>query len=153
MAASCTLAHDPFDPAEELRLFSADAAGMGAIASFTGVARPEAANGSAVHSMFLDHHPRMTQQSIEEIASDAAERFEIDATRIVHRCGTIQPNEPIVFVAAASKHRRAALQAVDYMMDRLKTEAFFWKREQRDSGAHWIEPTDADYQDKERWAS
>lgn len=153
MAASCTLAHDPFDPAEELRLFSADAAGMGAIASFTGVARPEAANGSAVHSMFLDHHPRMTQRSIEEIAGDAAGRFDIVDTLIIHRCGTIEPNEPIVFVAASSRHRRAALQAVDYMMDRLKTEAFFWKREQRDSGAHWIEPTDTDYQDKERWAS
>lgn len=101
--------------------------------------------------MFLDHHPRLTQQSIDEIAGDAAARFDISATRIIHRCGTIQPNEPIVFVAAASKHRRAALQAVDYMMDRLKTEAYFWKREQRDHGAHWIEPTDADYQDKERW--
>ena len=69
----------------------------------------------------------------------------------VHRHGRVQPGEPIVFVAASAPHRRAALEAVDYMMDRLKTEAVFWKREDYSSGSTWIEPTEADYADRGRW--
>jgi molybdopterin synthase catalytic subunit len=72
--------------------------------------------------------------------------------RVLHRCGAIAPGEPIVFVAAAAAHRRAAFDAVDYLMDRLKTEAVFWKREDAVDGSRWIEPMDCDRADQARWS-
>jgi molybdopterin synthase catalytic subunit len=99
----------------------------------------------------LEHHPRLTLKSLEDIAVEAAERFDVSQVRVVHRCGEIAAGEPIVFAAAASPHRRAAFEAADYLMDRLKTEAVFWKREEGPAGANWIEPTEADYADRGRW--
>lgn len=147
------LAPEPFVPAAELAAFEAALAGSGAVVSFTGVARPTAKDGRAVTNLFLDHHPRLTAQSLRRIAADAAARFGLEAIRIVHRCGDVAPGEPIVFVAAASAHRRAAFEAADYAMDRLKSEAVFWKREDRADGSDWIEPTEADARDLARWSA
>jgi molybdopterin synthase catalytic subunit len=88
---------------------------------------------------------------LDEIAA-SAERFGVEAVRIVHRCGEIAPGEAIVFVAAAAAHRRAAFDAVDYLIDRLKTDALFWKREDGVDASSWIEPTDADRADRARWS-
>ena len=99
----------------------------------------------------LEHHPALTLQSLEDTAVEAAARFDVSHVRVVHRCGDIAAGEPIVFAGAAALHRRAAFEAVDYLMDRLKTEAVFWKREVGEGGSQWIEPTDADYSDRERW--
>lgn len=93
----------------------------------------------------------LTLKSIEEIAVAASERFDVSRIRVVHRCGRVAAGEPIVFAATASKHRRAAFAAADYLMDRLKTEAVFWKRETGSEGSAWIEPTEADYADAGRW--
>jgi len=142
------LAHEPFAPAQDLADFTAG--GAGAIASFTGLARPTTKDGAPVHRLFLDHHSRLTRRSLDEIAA-SAERFGVSAVRIVHRCGEIAPGEAIVFVAAAAPHRRAAFDAVDYLMDRLKTDALFWKREDGVDGSRWIEPTEADRADRARW--
>ena len=101
--------------------------------------------------LVLEHHPRLTLKSLEEIAVEAAERFDVSQVRVVHRCGEIAAGEPIVFAAAASPYRRAAFEAADYLMDRLKTEAVFWKREEGPAGASWIEPTEGDYADRGRW--
>ena len=150
MRIDTRLAHEPFAPAQELAAFTAD--GAGAIASFTGLARPTAKDGAPVHRLFLDHHSRLTRRSLDEIAA-SAERFGVSAVRIVHRCGEIAPGDAIVFVAAAAPHRRAAFDAVDYLMDRLKTDALFWKREDGVDGSHWIEPTEADRADRARWKS
>ena len=147
----CSLADAPFDPASELARFGGRVDGCGAIASFSGVARPLSKQGSEVSAMLLESHPRLTLLSMEAIAEDARKKFEIQSLRIVHRHGLIAPGETIVFVAAASPHRRAAFDAVDYMMDRLKTEAVFWKREDTSAGSSWIEPTDGDYADRDRW--
>jgi molybdopterin synthase catalytic subunit len=144
------LLHVPFEPAAELAGLGAIRAG--AVVSFTGLARDTARDGSAVKGLFLDHHPRLTQRSLDEAAEAAAFRFDLVAVRVLHRCGDIAPGEPIVFVAAAAAHRRAAFDAVDYLMDRLKTEAVFWKREDRVDGAHWIEPTEGDRADRARWS-
>lgn len=149
MSIDARLVHAVFDPATELAGFSAE--GAGAVASFTGLARGTTRGGSEVTSLFLDHHPVMTQRSLKEAAEAAAQRFDLLAVRIVHRCGAIAPNEAIVFVAAAAAHRRAAIEAVDYLMDRLKTEAVFWKREDAVDGSRWIEPTEADRADRARW--
>jgi molybdopterin synthase catalytic subunit len=102
--------------------------------------------------MFLDHHPSLTQKSVEKIARAAKDRFAVSAVVAVHRCGHIAPGEAIVFVAASACHRRAAFEATDYMMDRLKTEAIFWKREDTPEASRWIEPTDADHTDRARWS-
>ncbi|HYJ30723.1 MAG TPA: molybdenum cofactor biosynthesis protein MoaE [Allosphingosinicella sp.] len=141
---------EPFEAAVLLADFSARAAGAGAIASFIGLVRGEN-DGALVSGLELDHHPRLTERTIEAIAADAAARFDLIDVAIVHRHGALAPGEAIVFVAAAAPHRRAAFDAVDYVMDRLKTEAPFWKREQRSDGAHWLEARDSDHADRRRW--
>ena len=138
-------------PAQELECFIASLAGDGAVVSFIGLARPADAAGGPVSGLFLDAYPGMTEKSLEAIATDAMQRFAISAVHIVHRCGDVAPGAPIVFAAAAARHRRAAFEAADYLMDRLKTDAAFWKREQRLDGPVWIEPSEADRADRARW--
>lgn len=149
---SVRLADQPFAAERELASFTAGLAGEGAVASFLGIARPRASDGATVERLLLDHHPRLTLRSLEEIAAAARERFELSALRIVHRRGAVAPGETIVFVAAAAGHRRAAFEAVDYMMDRLKTDAVFWKREDGPEGSRWIEPREEDYSARARWS-
>lgn len=148
---SVRLADEPFAAARELEELTAGLAGEGAVVSFLGVARAHGADGGKLDRLVLDHHPRLTLPSLDAIAAAARERFEISSLRIVHRRGPVAPGEAIVFVAAAAEHRRAAFEAVDYMMDRLKTDAMFWKREDTSQGSHWIEPRDDDYSARERW--
>ena len=137
-------------PSAELAAFSAEGARRGGQLHRAGRGEAEdGAQGGADSS--LDHHPRLTEQSLHDIAASAA-RFGVDAVRIVHRCGAIAPGEAIVFVAAAARHRRAAFEAVDCLMDALKTDAVFWKREDGVDGARWIEPTEADRADRARWS-
>ena len=142
----------PLDPAAELSRFMAKLGEEGAVVSFAGVARPRTQDGAEVERIFLDHHPRLTQRSIDEIARAASQRFAVSAITAVHCFGAVLPGETIVFVAAASLHRRAAFEAADYVMDRLKTEAVFWKREDSVDGSRWIEPTDADRAERARWS-
>lgn len=149
MSIDARLVHAVFDPAAELAGFSAE--GAGAVASFAGLARGTTHDGDDVTGLFLDHHPTMTLRSLEEAARAAVERFGLLAIRVIHRCGQIAPGEAIVFVAAAAAHRRAAIEAVDYLMDRLKTEAVFWKREDAVDESRWIEPTEADRAARARW--
>ena len=139
-------------PADELDRFIASLAGDGAVVSFVGLARPADAAGEAVTGLFLDAYPGMTEKSLDAIAADALARFAISAVHIVHRSGAIAPGAPIVFAAAAATHRRAAFEAADYLMDRLKTDAAFWKREQRLDGPVWIEPSEGDRADRARWS-
>ena len=148
---SVRLAEEPFAPERELERFGASLEDEGAIVCFVGLARSRTEDGEKVENLFLDHHPRLTIRSMLEIEAAALERFAISASRIVHRCGTIMAGEAIVFVAAASVHRRSAFEAADYMMDRLKTDAMFWKREDGDGFSRWIEPRDDDYAAREKW--
>ena len=149
---SVRLAEEPFAAERELAEFTAGLAGEGAVVSFLGLARARTPSGETVERLVLDHHPRLTLRSLHEIAAAARARFAISSLRIVHRHGAIAPGEAIVFVAAAAEHRRAAFEAADYVMDRLKTDAVLWKREDRPDGAHWIEPGDDDYSARERWS-
>ena len=141
-----------FDTTTEFALFQSGLELEGAIVTFAGIARPQTAAGEDVSSIFLDHHPRLTEATLEAIAQDASERFSISSIHIVHRCGRVVPGEPIVFVAAGALHRRAAFEAAEYAMDRLKTDAVFWKREDTVDGSRWIEPTTADHADRARWS-
>ena len=135
----------------ELAELVARAEGDGAVVSFTGMARATSSDGEGVDRLILEHHPTLTIQSLEQIAGEAATRFEVSHVHVVHRCGDIGAGEAIVFAGAAAPHRRAAFEATDYLMDRLKTEAVFWKREVGDGRTAWIEPTAADHADRGRW--
>lgn len=142
----------PLDPAAELDALARSAPTAGAIVNFVGIARPNAKDGSAVDRLVLEIHPRLTISSLREIAAVAAERFDVLQVHVVHRGGEIAPGAAIVFAGAAAMHRRAAFEAADYMMDRLKTEAMFWKREDGPAGSAWVEPTEADHADRRRWS-
>ena len=152
MTAVARLEPDSFQPDRELAYFTSEASDAGAVVSFVGIARPVSKDGTTVTSLFLDHYPGMTEQSLQEIADAALAHFNVSAVRVVHRCGEVAPGEPIVFAAAASRHRRAAFLAADYLMDRLKTEAMFWKKERGLDGERWIEPSEADRADLARWS-
>ena len=145
------LTHDPFDAGRELMQFTANVGDEGAIVNFIGLARGKSHDDKVVTALVLETYREVTLTSLEEIARDARARFDIDRSLIIHRAGTIKPQEAIVLVAVASAHRRAAFEAADYMMDRLKTEAVFWKKEITPDGAEWIEPRAADHDDRERW--
>lgn len=140
------LAASRFDLAAELAAFVAP--GAGAIASFTGLVRDE---GGRVSALELDHHPLLTPRSLDAIEADTRARFDLIDLIIVHRHGCVERGEPIVFVAAAAHHRRAAFDAVDYAMDRLKLDAIFWKKERRRGGDRWIKPRADDHAAAKRW--
>ena len=141
------LSPGPIDPIALLGDFSRSVDGVGAIVSFTGVVRGE----GGVAELWLDHHPTLTEQSISFVAEEARKRFALQALVIVHRVGGVAPGEPIVFVAAAASHRREAFDAVDHVMDRLKTDVPFWKRETGSGGTRWIEARAVDHHDRARW--
>lgn len=146
-----TLADQPFDPAEALRDFEKRAMGAGAIVSFTGLVRGTSRLGT-VKTLHLQAYSPMTERGMAKAAADANARWPLDALLIIHRTGDLEPGEPVVCVATASTHRRAAFEAADFLMDYLKTEAVFWKKETTDSGAHWVEPRPEDYEDRDRWS-
>ena len=138
------------DPSAEYKLFEAGLIRSGAIASFSGLVRGED-RGGRVTRLRLEHYPGMTEREIERIEQQARERWKLEDVRIVHRVGDAGPGDVLVFVAAASDHRRDAFEAVDYIMDFLKTEAAFWKQQITDAGAEWIEPRADDHTARARW--
>ncbi|HEV2530667.1 molybdenum cofactor biosynthesis protein MoaE [Phenylobacterium sp.] len=142
------LSEIPFDPGALLSEFAKGHSEVGAIATFTGIARAEA--GETV-ILELEAYPGFTEGEIGKIAEAARERFGLDDLMIRHRVGKIAPGEPIVFVATAAKHRRAAFEACDFLMDYLKSRAPFWKKAHGPDGARWIEPRAEDHVDIARW--
>lgn len=153
---------EPFDPHAETAAFAEGREEAGALASFVGSVRNSAhfssELGDVVTALELEAYPGFTEKQIARIEADARGRFDVIDTLVIHRHGRMAPGEEIVLVAALSKHRREALQAVDYLMDRLKTEAPFWKREVRPAKeggetAEWIEPRGDDREAHARWTS
>ena len=139
----------PFEFSELSKAFRVFAGDVGAIASFTGFVRGE---DGAVDALSLSHYPGMTEAEIDRIIKQASERWSITACHVTHRVGDMRPGDAIVFVAAASAHRRDAFEAVDFLMDYLKSEAPFWKKEIGADGAKWIEPKKQDKRDIARWS-
>ena len=144
MSTIARLEETGFRPSDELAALLEQARGDGAIVSFTGIARPGSGGAQAIYRLVLDDHPALTLHSLEDIAVEAAARFDVSHIRIVHRCGKIAAGDPVVFAGAAALHRQAALEAADYLIDRLETDAVFSKHEVRGAASDWIEPTDAD---------
>ena len=142
------LTYDPFDPGALLSEFCRGRSEVGAVATFTGIARAE--EGSTT-TLELEAYPGFTEAEIGKIAGGAQVRFGLEEVLILHRVGKIPPGEPVVFVATAARHRRAAFEGCDFLMDYLKSKAPFWKKEHGPDGARWVEPHDRDHADLARW--
>lgn len=140
----------PFSPSHALLEFEKRIGDAGGVVTFSGHVREASADGK-VTSLYLQHHPVLTEHGIAEVKKEAETRWALSATMIIHRIGEMYPGDPIVFVAAASRHRREAFEAADFLMDYLKTEAVFWKKETTEHGTRWIEPRIQDYEDRQRW--
>lgn len=150
-SATCAIAarleETSFDPAAELAALTGEDAGAGAVASFVGQVRA----GGGVETLELDYYPGRTERALETIARAAAARWPLLRVRIVHRVGRMDVGEPIVFVGAAAPHRRTALAATAFLIDVLKTQAPFWKKEIGPDGERWVEPTAEDAAAAESW--
>jgi molybdopterin synthase catalytic subunit len=145
------LADQSLSPGALLDDFSRDRQASGAIVSFTGLTRART-DGRAVARLTLDAFPGFTERVMAEIEAEARARFAIDDVLAVHRWGIVEIGEPIIFVAVAAEHRRAAFEAADFLMDQFKTRAPFWKKEDGPDGPRWIEARAEDHQDLARWA-
>lgn len=137
------LADRAFDPQREEAAFVAGRADMGALVSFVGLCR-DSNDGSAVRELHIDHYAGFTETEIRRLADEVANRFDCPDILVVHRVGVIAPGEAIVLVAALSRHRASAFDAVRMLMDYLKTDAPLWKKETGAEGVRWIEPRTED---------
>jgi molybdopterin synthase catalytic subunit len=139
-----------FNLGAEVAALRAGDPAVGAVASFVGTVR-DRNDGSGVSAMELEHYPGMTEKAIEAMIDEAFRRFDIRAARVIHRVGPLQPLEQIVLVAVTSSHRGAAFQACEFLMDYLKTQAPFWKKETTPEGARWVDARVADDTALARW--
>ena len=141
---------EDFDLQRETAALHAGDRRVGAVCSFIGTVR-DRNDGSDVASMELEHYPGMTEQSIETMIDAAHARFDILGARVVHRVGLLQPLDRIMMVAVISAHRGQSFQACEFLMDYLKTQAPFWKKEQTPDGARWVDARVADDAALSRW--
>lgn len=139
-----------FDPGREVEALVAGRAGIGGIATFTGVVRGSD-GGGAIRSMTLEHYPGMTERMMEAIEREANGRWSLEASLVIHRYGRLVPGDRIVLVATAAPHRRAALESCGFLIDWLKTKAPFWKREETEAGERWVEARTSDDEAALRW--
>ena len=151
MAIVTRVQAEAFEPGAELARFTNAAPKAGAIVSFTGLMRGEDHDGRALVAMTLEHYPGMTEAQVQAITEEAAHRWPLQAALVIHRFGRLTPGDPIVFVATASAHRRAAFEAADFLMDWLKTKAPFWKLEESLDSADWVAAKAEDDQAAQRW--
>jgi molybdopterin synthase catalytic subunit len=142
---------EDFDVSGEIAALRRDNPAVGAIASFIGLVR-DMNDGERVSEMTLEHYPGMTERALEQIVVQAKSRWDILDVLVVHRVGRLRPLDQIVLVAVAGAHRGEAFAACEFVMDYLKTQAPFWKKEQTQEGARWVEARAADDQAAERWS-
>ncbi|MEM1236529.1 MAG: molybdenum cofactor biosynthesis protein MoaE [Pseudomonadota bacterium] len=138
----------PFDPGTLLSKFTSRQKTAGAVVSFTGLVRHL---DGALQTMEIEHYPAMTDKALETIATEATARWDLEDVLVLHRHGRLAPQEPIMMVATASRHRKAAFEAADFLMDYLKSRAPFWKKEQTAHGSAWVAATDDDETAVTRW--
>ena len=141
---------EDFDLGAEVAALRAGDPSIGAVCAFVGTVR-DRNEGLGVSSMELEHYPGMTEKAIDAMIDDALFRFDIRAVRVIHRVGLLQPLDQIVLVAVTSSHRGQAFQACEFLMDYLKTQAPFWKKEHTPEGARWVDARVADDDAIKRW--
>lgn len=139
-----------FDVNAEIAALRAQDKRVGAVCSFIGTVR-DRNDGSAVSAMELEHYPGMTEKAIEAMIDEAFKRFDIFAARVIHRVGPLQPLDQIVLVIVTSAHRGESFQACEFLMDYLKTQAPFWKKEQTPEGARWVDARVSDDAALAKW--
>lgn len=141
-----------FDLSAEVAALRAQDARVGAVCSFIGTVRDRTAGEPAsIASMELEHYPGMTEKSIEAMIDAALQRFDIFGARVIHRVGRLAPLDQIVLVAVSSAHRGESFQACEFLMDYLKTQAPFWKKEQTPTGARWVDARVSDDAALAKW--
>lgn len=139
-----------FDVGAELAALRAGDARVGAVAAFIGTVR-DINDGSGVAGLTLEHYPGMTEKALEAIVADAGRRWDVFDILVIHRVGPLAPTDQIVLVAVTSAHRGEAFAACEFVMDYLKTEAPFWKKEETPEGARWVEARVSDEEAAARW--
>jgi len=147
---------EAFDLGLELRRLRQTADGrwdtrVGAVATFVGTVR-DLNEGDSVQSLTLEHYPGMTEKSIQDILDQAGQRWPLLAARVIHRVGVLQPADEIVWVGVTSGHREAALEACAFIMDFLKSQAPFWKKEETPNGTRWVAARTKDEEALKRWS-
>ena len=151
MAATVRLQREPFDAAAEAAKLTRGRADIGAVVTFTGICRGDEA-GAPLAAMTLEHYPGMAEAEIARHVEAAEQRWPLLGVTVVHRYGRLEPGESIVLVVTAAAHRQEAFAAAEFLMDYLKTDAPFWKKEATSESEHWVEAKDADDQAKARWS-
>lgn len=146
--ATISVQAEDFDIARELSVVRAGNHDIGALVTFTGTVRD--VNGS-LNSMTLEHYPGMTEKELERIAQEAETRWPLHGCRVIHRYGTLAPGDNIVLVITASRHRQAAFEAAEFLMDFLKSKAPFWKKETTPEGGDWVDAKESDQEALRRW--
>ena len=149
-AARVRVQAEDFDVGAEIAALRAGDGGIGAVAAFVGTVR-DRSDGADVASMELEHYPGMTEKAIEAMVDEAQRRFDIRAARVIHRIGLLQPRDQIVLVAVTSAHRGDSFRACEFLMDYLKTQAPFWKKEATPQGARWVDARQSDDAALARW--
>ena len=143
---------EDFDVSAEMAALRALDARVGAVCSFVGIVRDRTPGApGCISSMELEHYPGMTEKAIEAMIDEAHRRFDIFGARVIHRIGLLQPLEQIVWVAVTSAHRGDSFQACEFLMDYLKTQAPFWKKETTPQGARWVDARVSDDAALARW--
>jgi len=140
--------HGALSPGDAMTAFAAAHPEAGGIVSFVGKVRPD----RDVEELELRHYAPLTLKGMDELADATLARWALEGVLLHHRTGPMRPGDPIVIVAAAARHRRAAFEAADFAMDHLKSDAWFWKREKRAGEWRWIDPRPEDHADLERWS-
>jgi len=150
VTATIRIQQADFDVAREIAALSIGRADVGAVVSFSGICRGSE-DGEPIAALSLEHYPGMAEAEIGRHADEALSRWPLQGLTIIHRFGRIAPGENIVLVVTASSHRQAAFEAAEFLMDYLKTNAPFWKREESEKGTSWIEARDHDDAATARW--
>ena len=142
---------EDFDVSDQIAQLRAGDGGVGAVVTFLGTVRDRQGDQYGISSLDLEHYPGMTEASIEAMIDQAFQRFDIRSAKVLHRVGLLQPLDQIVLVVVASAHRGEAFQACEFLMDYLKTQAPFWKKETTPEGARWVDARVSDDQALQRW--
>ncbi len=148
--ATIRVQHEDFDAGAEIARLRRSDPGIGAVAAFIGQVR-DINEGSTVGTLTLEHYPGMTEKSLAAIVEQARSRWDFFDALVIHRIGTMQPLDQIVMVAVAGSHRGECFAACEFIMDYLKTEAPFWKKEQTPQGERWVDARVGDDAARERW--
>lgn len=150
MTARVSIQTEDFNLAVEVDALKSNDKRIGAVCTFTGTVRDQN-DGLNVSSMELEHYPGMTEKAIEAMIDEALKRFDIFDARVVHRVGLLQPLDQVVMVAVTSAHRGESFKACEFLMDFLKTQAPFWKKEQTPEGARWVDARTTDDTALAKW--